>query len=287
MSLADEIFELEDTRERGEGVDPARDPLAGAPGDDSPEPGDTDHDPRPVLPRKRYRPLVDGAPVVGFTGVNGAGKTLVAVSEAIHDLRQGRRVISTVPIDWHGLRSEPLLSLRQLLELRDCTVLIDEVSVIFSSSASGTLPDDVVTFLQSMRHQRVTLRWTTPAWMNADVQLRRVTQVLVGCHPLMRYRVPGDFWPKPRIIMAGALDTVGIPVDATPERVVGRRVWIPKRLPGWGAYDSEAEVSRIGWHRQERICVDCGGTKRPEPCSPDRHRRLGIDSPLVGGDAGT
>lgn len=234
---------------------------------------------RAPVPRfPRFRSIVKNAPIVGFTGVNGAGKTLVAVSEAMRDMSMGRTVVSTVPISCPWGESVPLLSLRQLLELRDCTVLIDEVSVIFSSRNTGGLPDEVSTFLQSMRHQAVTLRWTAPAWSRADIQLRQVTQVSVNVLPVGRRSVPGSFWPRPVMVGAAAFDCTSMPVDSTPEKVMrgSRRLWVPSRLPGWGSYDSEADVSRIGWAPQGRTCVDCGGSRRPEPCSPERHQKLGI-----------
>jgi hypothetical protein len=238
--------------------------------------------PAPVPRFPRFRSIVKNAPIVGFTGVNGAGKTLVAVSEAMRDMSMGRPVVSTVPISCKWGESIPLLSLRQLLDLRDCTVLIDEVSVIFSSRNTGGLPDEVSTFLQSMRHQAVTLRWTAPAWSRADIQLRQVTQVSVNVMPVGRRSIPGSFWPRPVLVGAAAFDCTSMPVDSTPEKVMrgSRRVWIPSHLPGWGSYDSEADVSRIGWTPQGRTCVDCGGTRRPEPCSPERHQKLGI-SPIV------
>ncbi len=243
--------------------------------------GGASADTGPDVTGRRFRSLVEGAPVVGFTGANGAGKTLVAVSEAVHDMRQGRRVYSTVPIVCSAGRSAPILSLRQLLDLRDCTVLIDEVSVVFSSRATGSLPDEVVTFLQSMRHQGITLRWTAPAWMRADILLREVTQVSVGVTGLARYRRPGAFWPTPRFVLAGALDTVGIGLDKAPEKIIGRRIWRPSSLLGWGAYDSEADVTRVGWPRPSGTCVDCGGRTKATYCSSERHAALGI-APLAG-----
>lgn len=230
-------------------------------------------EPRPAL---RWRGIIADAPVVGFTGPNGAGKTLVAVSEAIADLATGRTVVSTVPIASLWGSSLPLLSLRQLLDLEHTTVLIDEVSVVLSSRATGGLPPEVETFLQSMRHQDVTLRWTAPSWARADVILREVTQVAVNVHPLLRYTRPGAFWPTPRLVMAGAMDTTSVATDAVPERVMRRRVWRPRAMPGWGAYDSEHRVSRIGWPRQQAVCADCGGKTKVVYCSPERHADLGI-----------
>lgn len=238
-------------------------------------------DPQPVtagrLPRLRFRRIVAGAPIVGFTGVNGAGKSLLMHSENIADLAEGRRVISTTPIVSPWGNSEPLLSLRQLLELRDCTVAIDEVAAVFSSRGTQSLPDEVSTFLQSMRHQKVTLRWAAPAWARADKQLREVTQVCVNVLPMVKYRVPGEFWPKARFILAGALDCTTVGVDNVPEKVIARRIYLPKKLPAFGRYDHEADVSRIGWERRSGQCVDCGGTIPAERCTPDRHLALGID----------
>lgn len=231
--------------------------------------------PAPSRP-PRWSGIVADAPVVGFTGPNGAGKTLVAVSEAILDLARGRAVVSTVPISSPWGSSTPLRSLRQLLDLEHTTVLIDEVSVVLSSRATGGLPPEVETFLQSMRHQDVTMRWTAPSWKRADVIVREVTQVAVNVHPLMRYTRPGAFWPTPRLVMCGAMDTTSVGTDADPERVMRRRVFRPRALPGWGAYDSEHQVSRIGWPRQQAVCADCGGKTKVVYCSPDRHRDLGL-----------
>jgi len=239
-------------------------------------PGEAPQAPPGPSPWPRFRSLIEGAPVVGFTGANGAGKTLVAVSEACRVMAQGREVVSTVPIVSPWGNSSPLRSLRQLLDLRDVTVLIDEVSVVFSSRATGSLPPEVETFLQSMRHQGVTLYWTAPAWKRCDVVLRETTQVSVSVTPMMRYTRPGQFWPTPRLIAAGAMDCIGVGTDDAPVKVLRRRMYRPSRLPGWGAYDSEAEVARIGWPRQSGVCVDCGGRTKPVYCDAARHEDLGL-----------
>lgn len=238
--------------------------------------------PPPAVARRwprLYRSIVTNAPVVGYTGPNGAGKTLAAVSDACDDMRQGRPVFSTVAIDSPWGKSMPILSLRQLLDIRDATILVDEVASVFSSRATGTLPDEVVTFLQSMRHQGVTFRWTAPAWARADILVREVTQVSVPVFPLVRRRVPGEFWPQTVVMGAAAMDVTGLPVDKAPTKVVfgSRRIWVSSRMPGFGAYQTRADVSRIGWARQGGRCVDCGGAVRAEPCSVERHEHLGID----------
>lgn len=162
-------------------------------------------------------------------------------------------------------------------------MFIDEVSVVFSSRGTGSLPDAVVTFLQSMRHQGVTLKWAAPSWSRADIILREVTQVSINVLPVGRRRVKDSFWPRPILVGAAALDVSSVGVDETPDKVVwgSRRLYVPSRLPGWGRYDSEAEVSRIGWARQGGVCIDCGGVLPRVSCSPERHEEMKIEAPSL------
>lgn len=228
--------------------------------------------------RRRWHPsFVAGAPIVGFTGANGVGKTLVAASVIINDdLRRGRPVLSTVPLSSVWGDSEPLTSYRQMLDAHDCTVFLDEVAVAFSSRDSLLVPREFDVFLQTLRHRGVTLRWTAPAWLRADVRLREVTQVVVGCRGIGRRRVPGSFWPAPLLTMCGALDTVSVAVDETPTHVLKRRLFVPQLLVGYGAYDTLAEAPRIGHPPTGGACVDCGGTVPREACSIERHASLGL-----------
>lgn len=230
----------------------------------------------------RFRRIVANAPIVGFTGVNGAGKSLLMHSENVADLARGRRVVSTTPIRSPWGNSEPLLSLRQLLELENCIVSIDEVAAVFPSSG-GELPFEVNLFLQGMRHQGsegVILRWAAPAWSRAAKQLREVTQVCVSVSPLLRYRVADDFWPKARFVMAGALDCTSVKLDDDPTKVLARRIYRTKALPGFGMYDHKAVISRIGWPKSIDVCADCGGRTKPIYCTPERHHELGIAEPV-------
>lgn len=239
--------------------------------------------PRQRLPlwrrsRRRHRAsFVAGAPIVGFTGPNGMGKTLVAVScIANDDLRLGRPVYSTVPITSPWGDSLPITSLRQLLELRDCTVFLDEVAVIFSSRDSMLVPREFDVFLQTLRHKGVTLRWTAPAWARADVRVREVTQVVVSCQGLGKVKVAGSFWRRPMLTLCGALDTISVAVDAAPEKVLKRRLFIPQALVGWGGYDTHADTPRIGHTATGGACVDCGGQTKRESCTVERHESLSI-----------
>lgn len=219
--------------------------------------------------------LVAGIPIVGITGVNGAGKTLLAVNCAIADLARGRDVYSTVAISSPWGDSKPILSLRQLLTLRDVTILLDDVSVIFSSRSTSSLPPDVVALLQTLRHSGLTVIWTAPGWMRCDNLIREVTQAAVNVVPLLR-KHDGGFWPRPRLVLAGVMDTSAGKSDAVPTKVMRRRIYRPTRMASFGAYDTLADTPLLGRHLQGGMCVDCGGTQARPSHSRERHESLGI-----------
>lgn len=224
---------------------------------------------------KPVRDLARGIPVCGFTGVNGAGKTLLAVESAIADLQRGRRVYSTVAIDSKYGKSEPIVSLRQLLSLEDCTVLLDEVSVIFSSRSSQSLPAEVVAFLQTLRHRNIIVRWTAPGWMRCDNLLRQSTQAVVNVAPVLRVHGASP-WPRPVVAMAGVLDTTTGATDETPTKVLRRKFLRPIRSVAFGTYDTLADTPLLGRHLQGGTCPDCGGTFERHKHSEARHADLGI-----------
>lgn len=220
--------------------------------------------------------LVAGVPIAGFTGVNGAGKTMLAVQSAIGDMSRGRTVYSTLPIRSKWGDSKPIVSLRQLLHLEDATILLDEVSVIFSSRSSQSLPAEVVALLQTLRHKRLTVRWTAPAWMRCDNLLREVTQGLVNVMPLARKHEKNNPWPRPRVIFAALLDTSTGKTDAVPDKVLRRRLYLPSRMEAFGAFDTHADTPLLGRHLQGGICVDCGGSQDRPKHSEARHAQLGL-----------
>ncbi len=232
---------------------------------------------RPQPKRSGRRPfdICRGVPIAGITGVNGAGKTLLYASSLMADLYDGREVYSTVPVTSPWGETKPILSLRQLLQLHDATVGLDEVAVIFSSRQSGSLPAEMVAFLQTARHRKLTIRWTAPAWMRCDNLIREVTQACVVVHPLIR-KHDGSPWPQPRLCLAGLLDTTGIKPDANPEKVMRRRFFVPTALQSFGSYDTHADTPMIGQRHRGGRCVDCGGSMEVPKHSAQLHERLGL-----------
>jgi hypothetical protein len=230
-----------------------------------------------VPPFRQFKSdLAIGVPVCGFTGINGAGKTLLAVQSAIADMARGRVVYSTVPISSPWGDSLPIVSLGHLLTLRDVTILLDDISVIFSSRTTQSLPGEIVTLLQTLRHHDLKVLWTAPQWMRADTMIRGVTQGLVNVVPWFRVRDPETPWPRPRIVGAGLLDTSTGKQDATPDKVLRRRFVIPSRLAAWGAYDTRADTPVLGHRNVGGVCVDCYGSRERPKHNRERHELLGI-----------
>lgn len=217
-----------------------------------------------------------GVPICGFTGINGAGKTLLAVQSAIADMSKGRTVYSTVQIKSEWGESVPIRSLSQLLTIEDSTILLDDISAIFSANTTQSLPSEVRTLLHALRHKKLTLRWTAPQWMRADTNIRGVTQALVNVVPLMRYRVRNDPWPGARLVMAGVLDTSTGKADGEPTGVLRRRVYRPRKLASFGSYDTHADTPQIGTPAASGVCVDCGGSRTRPRHSKERHDLLGM-----------
>lgn len=226
--------------------------------------------------RPLTRDILAGVPIAGVTGINGAGKTLWAVDAAIKAMKKGRPVYSTVPIDCAWGKSFPIVSLRQLVELHDCLVLLDEVSVIFSSRTSASLPNEVQVLLQTARHRKITIIWTAPAWQRCDVMLREVTQAVLSVSPLLRKGDGQTPWPTPRLTLAGLLDTSSGKTDATPTKVLRRALARPVKMDSFGAYDTHADTPLLGLHLQTGVCMDCGGSMVRPKHDKARHELLGL-----------
>ncbi|QEO10009.1 hypothetical protein FLP23_08330 [Protaetiibacter larvae] len=222
--------------------------------------------------------ILDGVPVVGVTGVNGCGKTLLAVSAAVAALRSGRPVFSTVPVldAATGRRSAPITSLGQLLRIRGSLILLDEVTTILPGGNAAPLPSEIRVMLGTLRHAGNTVIWTAPAWMRAHVELREVTQASAALFPMLSRRRADNPWPSPVFVGAALLDTRSGKTDEAPTRVLRRRVYLPRRLIGWGAYDTHADTPLLGRHLTGGRCPDCGGSRDTPKHTAERHAELGL-----------
>jgi len=231
--------------------------------------------PPPPPFRQARLDVAKGVSIAGFVGANGAGKTLLAVQSAIADMSLGRAVYSTVQINSPWGDSTPITSLSQLLAIHDATILLDDIASIFAAQTTGSLPPEIRILLHTLRHKRNTLRWTAPQWARADTNIRGVTQAVVSVSPLLRRSDPNDPWPAARLVMAGLLE-MGGKADSEPTAILRRRVYRPRRLVAFGAYDTHADTPLIGTPAQSGVCVDCGGSRVRPKHSRERHEALGM-----------
>lgn len=208
------------------------------------------------------------SPIRAYVGLNGTGKTLLAVHDA---LRERRTILSTVAID--SDRFVPLRSLTQLSEAEDCHVLLDEVQGLLSSREYSTLPPEVLSLLLQLRKRRVTLGWTTPTIQRADTVLREITRTVTVCRPLFSLPQQGG-WP--RLVwgfaktfemqsyvdsQAGELrNDKGIPVKP---RALHRQFYNPAKLKV--PYDSGEVVLSVAV-ANKGTCLTCGGRRTQHAC---------------------
>lgn len=174
------------------------------------------------------------AKIIACIGANGSGKTLCAVTRyAAPALRRGKEVVANFTIE--GGRK--LRDHREIPELTNCLLILDEISAAFPSRGSHTMPPEIVRTLNQLRKVGVTVVWTAPSWKRADTVLREVTGRVILCR--------GYLGPKPKVCMDGDCTEP----DCTIRRHQRRDPdgWSNQRLFRWVHYSTEmVEEFRLG-----------------------------------------
>jgi hypothetical protein len=247
-----------------------------------------------------------GAPIRAFVGPNGGGKTLAAVTLVVEPaLRAGRRVVATCPIK-HP-RASLLESWRDLPDLHDCVLLLDEVTSQLPSRQSMSAPSQLVRMVNQLRKVDVDLAWTAPNWSRADVALREVTQSVTVCRgqlPDRWLRVPerppwwrlsgerlreGDKplrgsarWPSNRLFRWLTYNAVGF--DEFTYRAVKdvkplarEWYWRPWHVDQY-LYETLAAVELLDHLDDVGVCLACGGSRSRPKC------RCGTSSARTAGE---
>lgn len=160
-------------------------------------------------------------PIIGYTGLNGDGKTQAMIRDALPSLAAGRPILSTVALLDHRTGEPhplwtPLRSVWQLLDWRDGDILMDEITGIFDSRDGG-MPGEIRRLMPQMRRRNVQIRWTGIDWDNTDRRLRQITQAVVMCR---------GYVPDHRAVRAdGSRDALAM--------------WAPKRAFSLVTYDAQ------------------------------------------------
>lgn len=246
------------------------------------------------------------APIHAYVGPNGSGKSYVMIYDTLPSLERGRPVLSTVRLlDYNNPRDcedptctfpghpqhgqahplyIPFHSYEQLLEARDCDVLMDEIQGIASSREHSSMPVQVASFLMQLRRRNIALRWSTPNWARADKIIREVTQAATLCSgslPEVRQPKPGEpqsLWTSKRLFIARSYDAALIDdFDARGADLgdLPHFAWQMLWRPGantMNAYETLDPVLSLGWANEAGLCLVCGGKRTVPRCSCPEHQ---------------
>jgi len=143
-----------------------------------------------------------------------------------------------------------------LLTLRDCVLLVDEVTAVASSRQFASLTPEALLFFQTLRHSNIGLIWTAPTYDRCDLALRSLTLYWVHLMPLIKSVPKGGIWANTHVSFVRG----GRPVEG----MDGAKMAAP--LPGLyrparhhAVYDSYADVDLFS--RSQRFpsrCPECG-----------------------------
>jgi hypothetical protein len=243
-----------------------------------------------------------GGTITAIVGGNGDGKTLGALAlHARQALAKGRPVASTFEIFYEGTRqrhpnSIKITEWRQLLELHDCLLILDEINSEFPSRSSMSLPPDLLRLLHQLRKPKVDVVWTSVNWARADVALREATkrvtvarsylpdkwQRLPVTAPLLhpsgtKVRGPNgkhlrldDEWPPGRLFQyrtydATAFDEFTVHTMTKLKPVKTQWYWRPWHSDQY-LYDTTETVPLLDNVSETGVCLICGGTRARRKC---------------------
>lgn len=190
--------------------------------------------------------------ITAVTGLNGAGKTSYAAGILQSWNRRGFRTAANIGVQG----SELVRNFDQLLELRDCVLLIDEVTAVASSRQFASLTPEALLFFQTLRHSNIGLVWTAPTYDRCDLALRSLTLNWVHLQALITKRPRGGIWKNTHVSFVRS----GRPVEGIDgASMAGAWPWLYLPARHHAVYDSYADVDLFT--RSQRFpsrCPDCG-----------------------------
>jgi len=190
--------------------------------------------------------------ITAVTGLNGAGKTSYAAGLLQKWQRKGVQTAANI-----GVAGATLVrSFEDLLSLRDCVLLVDEVTAVANSRQFASLTPEALLFFQTLRHSNIGLIWTAPTYDRCDLALRSLTLHWVHMTPLIASVPKGGIWANTHVSFVRS----GRPHEG----MDGAQMIAP--LPGFylparhhAVYDSFADVDLFT--RKQKFpnkCPNCG-----------------------------
>jgi len=190
--------------------------------------------------------------ITAVTGLNGAGKTSYAAGLLQRWNAKGIKTAANI-----GVRGSQLVrNFDELLELRDCVLLVDEVTAVASSRQFASLTPEALLFFQTLRHSNIGLIWTAPTYDRCDLALRSLTLYWVHLSPLIRSIPKGGIWANTHVsFVRGGRPMEGM--DGAKMLAPMPSLYLPARHHA--VYDSFADVDLFT--RSQRFpsrCPGCG-----------------------------
>lgn len=241
--------------------------------------------------------------ITAYVGGNGDGKTLGAVAHhATPAIKKGRPIWATFRIldpttGEQAKNTHVITSWRDLLDLHDCLLILDEINSEFPSRGAMSLPPELLRLIHQLRKPRVDVVWTAVNWARADVALREATRNVTVAqsylpdkwerehgiaplnHPsgrtirdLQGHRVQlNDEWPPNRLFRyrtydATAFSDFTVHAMETIKPLKTRWYWRPWHDDQY-RYDTTEQVPLMDHVDQTGTCVICGGKKTQKPCT--------------------
>lgn len=190
--------------------------------------------------------------ITAVTGLNGAGKTAYAAGLLQQWKKRGIKTAANIGVEG----SELVRNFDDLLKLRDCILLVDEVTAVASSRQFASLTPEALLFFQTLRHSNIGLIWTAPTFDRCDLALRSLTLYWIHLSPLITSRPKGGIWQNTHV----SFKRGGRPIEG----LDGPTMLAP--MPGFymparhhAVYDSYADVDLFT--RTQKFpnkCPQCG-----------------------------
>ena len=251
--------------------------------------------------KARSRMKRNSAPIRAYVGLNGAGKSLLAVYDILPYLENGMKVLSTVRIlDYKNRRicdditcvSEnhsthyaahpnwiPLREFSQILYARNTVIFLDEIQGIFNSRTFQSLPAPILNAIMQQRRNNNVIIYTTPFFGRADKALREVTQQVTLCMPFLSRNVqslPGEppiLWKSRSGVFARTyaaelmdeFDARGADIGDIRPKVF--QLMFRNFNDAQNAYDTMDSVLTVGHSDELGSCMTCGGKRTQQKCS--------------------
>lgn len=190
--------------------------------------------------------------ITAVTGLNGAGKTSYAAGILQKWQKRGIKTAANIGVEG----SELVRNFDQLMELRDCVLLVDEITAVANSRMFASLTPEALLFFQTLRHSNIGLIWTAPTYDRCDLALRSLTLHWVHMMGLIVSRPKNGIWSNTHVSFVRS----GRPIEG-PD---GAKMSAP--MPGLylpakhhAVYDSFADVDLFTRQQKfPRSCPNCG-----------------------------